>query len=179
MNIGFDLDKIFINYPPLIPSWIIDKLYKEKSNGILKYRIPGKIEQRIRQLSHTPFLRLPITQNVNYLKSLHLKNGNKLYLISSRFSFLKKQTEDLVKRNGFDKIFTVLSFNYEDKQPHLFKNKLIKQHNINIYVDDDLALLKYLSKNNPKTHFFWLNNTTQGKISTNLFAITKLSDMLE
>ena len=30
MNIGFDLDKVFIDTPPFIPKTVIEKLYKKK-----------------------------------------------------------------------------------------------------------------------------------------------------
>ncbi|MEN9407220.1 MAG: hypothetical protein RLZZ455_436, partial [Candidatus Parcubacteria bacterium] len=57
MNIGFDLDKVLVNYPPLIPDGLIDRLYKKKIKGELVYRFPSKPEQRIRKISHLSFLR--------------------------------------------------------------------------------------------------------------------------
>ena len=177
MNIGFDLDKIFIDFPPLVPSKIIDLFYKSKTNHELKYRIPGKAEQILRIFSHYPLLRPPITKNIDYVKSLALANKNKYYLISSRFSFLKKKTEDLVKRYSLNKMFNAMYFNYENKQPHEFKNEIIKKLNLDIYVDDDLQLLEYLVKNNYKTKFFWLNKKVSKSLKENLFAIKSISEM--
>ncbi len=178
MNIGFDLDKVFIDYPPFIPSWIIDKLYKKKDNGILLYRIPGKFEQYIRILSHHPLLRPYITPNVSFVRKLSQKDHTKLFLISSRFSFLKGRTTDVVKKAHLDKIFDKLYFNYHDEQPHEFKNEIIKKEHIQKYVDDDLSLLKFLSKNNPQTNFYWLNPQSTDTITKNLFGITHISQML-
>jgi len=177
MNIGFDLDKIFINYPPFVPSRIIDLFYKGKPNGSLKYRIPSRIEQIIRIFSHYPFFRPPIIGNMNYIKSLALANKNKYYLISSRFSFLEKKTENLVKRYNLDKLFNAMYFNYKNEQPHLFKNDIIEKLQLDMYVDDDLQLLEYLVEKNSKTKFFWLNKNLNKKLSNNLFAITHLSKM--
>lgn len=177
MNIGFDLDKIFINFPPFIPDKIIELLYKEKSAGPLKYRIPGKVEQIIRIFSHHPLFRPPISENIDYVKNLTSVNVHKYYLISSRFSFLKKRTSDLIKRFKLDKIFNAMYFNYSNSQPHQFKDDVIKRLNLDMYVDDDLPLLKYLIDKNPKTKFFWLNNEISKILGRNLIAIKNISEM--
>ena len=177
MNVGFDLDKIFINFPPLVPEKVIDWLYKEKPNGELKYRIPSKIEQIIRVSSHHPLFRFPIIKNIDYVKSLSSRNNNKYYLISSRFSFLEKRTTDLIKRYKLDKIFNAMYFNYSNNQPHQFKNGIIKKLDLDIYVDDDLELLKYLTDKNPKIKFFWLNKKVSKPLRKNLFAIKNISEM--
>lgn len=177
MTIGFDLDKIFVNYPPFVPTKIIDWLYKGKPNGTLKYRIPSRLEQIIRILSHYPFFRPPITKNMNYVKNLALANINKYYLISSRFSFLEKKTTGLIKRYSLDKIFNAMYFNYENRQPHEFKNEIVKKLDLDMYVDDDLQLLEYLVDKNPKTKFFWLNNKVSKPLGKNLYAIKNISEM--
>ncbi|MBI2039966.1 hypothetical protein HYT18_02750 [Candidatus Microgenomates bacterium] len=178
MNIGFDLDKIFIDYPPFIPGALIDYLYKDKSNGILRYRLPSKGEQLIRLLTHISFLRPPIMTNMAMIQREESKNGNKFYLISSRFSFLKQQTEKIIEKYGFDKIFDDMFFNFADQQPHLFKSEVVRQLKLDRYIDDDLPLLLFLSKQNKKVVFYWLNNKEKKKIKDNLFAITQLSDIL-
>lgn len=177
MNIGFDLDKIFINFPPLVPSKIIDLFYKGKPNGSLKYRIPSRLEQIVRIFSHYPFFRPPITENMEYVKNLALANKNKYYLISSRFSFLEKKTSALIKSYNLDKIFNAMYFNYENNQPHEFKDEVIKKLNLDMYVDDDLQLLEYLTHNNPKIKFFWLNKKISKPLQKNLFAIKNISEM--
>lgn len=179
MNIGFDLDKIFINFPPLVPERIIEWIYKGKPNGSLKYRIPGRAEQIIRIFSHYPLFRPPIAKNMNYVKNLALANTNKYYLISSRFSFLEKRTAAIIKRYKFDKIFNAMYFNYANNQPHNFKDEIIKKLNLDMYVDDDLQLLEYLVDKNPKTKFFWLNNKVSKQMRQNLFAIKTISEMFK
>ncbi len=177
MNIGFDLDKIFINYPPFMPDIIIDKLYKKKDNGILIYRIPNKPEQFIRKMSHFTWLRPPIKKNVNFLKSIS-KKKNKLYLISSRFGFLEKQTQKITKKHGLDEIFDEMFFNFKNDQPHLFKNAVIKKLKLDMYIDDDLSLLKHVANENKKTKFFWLTNSKENKSKTkNIITISDLSQI--
>lgn len=155
MTIGFDLDRIFINTPPLIPGKVISKFYKKKDNGELVYRIPSRPEQIFRRVTHFPLFRPPIEENLAVLHKL-AKKQNKLYLISSRYKFLEDVTEQLVKKYQLDTIFDKLYFNYENKQPHEFKNEVLKKLKLDMYIDDDLSLLQYVAKDNPKTKFYWL-----------------------
>lgn len=155
MLIGFDLDKIFIDTPPLVPAGVIQKLYRKKANGTLLYRIPSKPEQLFRRLTHISVLRPPIKHNLALLQKIASRNHT-LFLISSRYSFLKKPTAAIVKKYHLDKLFKTLYFNDLNEQPHKFKNTKLKQLNLDIYIDDDLSLLQYVAKHNPKTTFYWL-----------------------
>jgi hypothetical protein len=177
MNIGFDLDNVFISLPPFVPSKIIDFFYKGKVNHELRYRIPSRFEQIVRVISHHPIFRPSINQNLDYLRDLSKTKNNKYYLVSSRFSFLKNRTNDLIKHHQLDKIFTAMYFNYFNDQPHEFKNKMIKKLNLDIFVDDDLQLLEYLADKNPKTKFFWLNRELSKPMNKNLFAINQISEI--
>lgn len=179
MKIGFDFDKIFIDYPPFLPDVWFDKLYKKRDDGILLYRIPTYPEQILRKLLHLPYLRPPIVENLVFLKSIP-KKKNKLYLISSRYKFLQPETTRLVKKYKLDKIFDTLYFNFENKQPHLFKDTIITKLHLDLYVDDDLSLIKYIAKHNPKTTFFWLNHHTKTQpLAKNIVEIKQLSEMLK
>src|SRR3989344_7477005 len=91
LGIGIDFDRIFVNYPPFVPGPIIERFYK-KRNHKLSYRIPGKAEQKLRILLHTPLLRQPIKNNIDELEKIHNEEDCDTYLISSRFSFLKGKT---------------------------------------------------------------------------------------
>lgn len=179
MNIGFDFDKIFIDYPPLFPSGLIDRLYKQRDNGILLYRIPNYPEQIFRKATHLPFMRPIIKENFTFLKSI-TKKTNKLYLISSRYKFLEKETNRLIKKYELDKIFDSMYFNYENKQPHIFKDEVMKYLDLDKYIDDDLSLLKHVAKNNKKTKFYWLNNNSNDRnLPENIVKIEKLEEILK
>lgn len=164
-KIGFDFDRVLVNYPPLIPEIVIDKLYKNglipnkkcQNNENLKYRFPGNFERKVRILSHAPFLRMPIKKNLKSLMRIAETNDVDLYLISSRYSFLKQRTNALVEKHKISRYFKKLCFNFEDKQPHIFKNEVIKKEAIEKFIDDDLDLLLYLEKQNPNIKFYWLS----------------------
>jgi len=178
MKIGFDLDKIFINTPPFVPNAIINKFYKKRDNGILLYRIPAHPEQLLRKATHVPLLRQPVLENLEFIKKLAKDKKHQLYLISSRFKFLEPETQQLVKRYALNTIFDKLYFNYENKQPHEFKNEVLKKLNLDIFVDDDLSLVRYVAKDNPKTKFFWFDQHAKpAKIDNNITAIAHLKEI--
>lgn len=177
MRIGFDLDRIFISTPPGVPDVIIERLYRKKTNGTLAYRMPSEKEQMVRIFSHKPLFRPAIKKNIAFLKMIANKE-DELFIISSRFGFLKPATELIIKQHHLHKFFSELHFNYENRQPHIFKHEVIKNLQLDKYVDDDLYLLKYIASRNNKTKLFWFNAKHNKKISNNITAITHLEDML-
>lgn len=182
--IGFDLDNVFLSYPPLVPKEIIDFLYKrsfsfnkqDKNSNTLSYRFPGKFEQKIRIFSHLPIFRHPIKENIETLANIYKKNYS-LYLVSSRFSFLKIKTENILNRYQLSKYFTKTCFNFDDLQPHIFKDKIIKKLSIEKFIDDDLDLLTYLAPRNPKINFFWISKKgTRKMLAKNIVHIYDLKE---
>lgn len=176
VKIGFDFDKVFVDYPPFIPERLINKLYKKNSTD-LSYRIPGKIEQKIREFSHLPLFRPPIKGNVKALGIIANNANLEIYLISSRFNFLEKRTEDWLSKYKIRSYFKKLYFNFNNEQPHIFKNKLINQLGIKIYVDDDLDILKYLLKKNPSLNLYWITKNQKIKLPKNIHAIKTLKEL--
>lgn len=175
LKIAFDLDGVFINHPPLVPKSVIERLYKRKGNG-LSYRFPGKLEQKIRILSHMPILRPPIRNNLN---SLRKANMNNLFLVSSRFFFLKERTFEWNKKNNIFSCFKKVYFNDEDKQPHLFKDEVIKNERIEKFIDDDLDLLLYLSGKNPTVEFYWVGPSETETLTPNITEIRDLKEFFD
>lgn len=177
--IGFDFDKVFVNYPPLIPDWFIDWLYKKKSKS-LRYRFPNSFEQKIRIFSHYPIFRHPLWNNIQVLRSLKNSRLYEMYLVSGRLGFLDKRTEAWIKKFSFNTYFNHMYFNFENKQSHIFKDMMIKKLNISHFIDDDLDLLLFLAKNNPKVTFFWMNSNKFSKRFIpfeNIHKITSLAEL--
>src|SRR5207237_443106 len=96
---------------------------------------------------------------------------------SSRFKFLEKRTSELINRHGLDKVFDEMYFNFENSQPHIFKNDILKKLNLDIYIDDDLSLIKHVAKENHKTKFFWLSTVKKEDLPSNISAVSKLADV--
>lgn len=178
INVAFDLDGIFVSLPPFVPIAIINLFYKKRDNG-LSYRLPGKIERQIRIFSHAPIFRPPIKDNIVTLAKIFNEDKFLIYLISSRFSFLRNRTEEWNRNHKISEYFEKMYFNFDDEQPHLFKNKIIKKEKINIFIDDDLDLLLYLAAKNPNVNFYWLSgSSTRKNLPRNITHIKTLSEFL-
>jgi uncharacterized HAD superfamily protein len=147
LKIGFDLDGVIIDKPPIIPKFIIEGLVRGKRNKGISYRYPKyKIERWVRWLSHHPLLRPPIKENLIRIEELYKADRFKLYIVSSRYSFLEQRTEEWFNYYKLKKLFKEIHINKSDLQPHEFKEKMIKKLKLNVFIDDDLPLLEYLKK---------------------------------
>ncbi len=176
IKIGFDFDRVFVDYPPIIPDALIEYLYKRK-NGHIHYRIPGAIEKKIRIISHHPILRKPINVNIEVVKKLSKNKKVDMYIVSSRFSFLKSRTEEWNKKNKLSEIFKDTFFNYNDLQPHIFKENIIKKERIDKFIDDDFDLLLYLAPRNPNVEFYLIGSVGKNKkLPKNICEIRDLRD---
>ncbi|PIT89260.1 MAG: hypothetical protein COU27_01255, partial [Candidatus Levybacteria bacterium CG10_big_fil_rev_8_21_14_0_10_36_7] len=76
MKIGFDFDKVIVDYPPIVPASFINFCYRygvvplgRNSTGF-SYRIPGALEQKLRLLTHFQLLRPPIKKNIDVIKKI-------------------------------------------------------------------------------------------------------------
>jgi hypothetical protein len=121
--------------------------------------------------------RPPIKKNLTFLQTF-AKSDNQLVLISSRYGFLRRTTNALVKKYKLDKLFKELYFNFDNKQPHLFKSEIINRLKLDAYIDDDLHLLKYVAARNNQVKLYWLNAKLNKKIGPNITAITDIRDLL-
>lgn len=145
IKIAFDLDGVIIDKPPLIPKKLIEWLFRGNWEGELHYRFPeSKFEQRIRKLSHFYLFRPPIKKNIEFIKELAKNKSYKLYIISGRYSFIKAETENWLKKRKIAEMFDRVYLNLNDEQPHLFKERILAELMVDIFIDDDELLTDYL-----------------------------------
>lgn len=178
MKIGFDLDRIFIDFPPFVPPQIINWLYKDHCQKELSYSIPkSPISKVIRRASHISPLRPPIKENIKTLLQILLKPDLKLYLISSRYQFLENLTYKLLHKYDLMTPFAKIFLNTSNEQPHLFKEKILKKLKLDLFIDDDLDLLRYLQTKNLKTKLLWYNPSCKNCETHGIDSINNLSEV--
>jgi uncharacterized HAD superfamily protein len=147
IKIGIDLDGVIIGKPPFVPKPVLEYLYRGKTKNGLSYRYPSTtFEKWIRWLSHHPLLRPPIQKNLDLIRKISKKKNVELYAISSRYSFLNGRTKQWFNWYGVDGSFVKTCLNLKDLQPHVFKEKELKKHKVEIYFEDDLFLINYLKR---------------------------------
>lgn len=158
--IGIDIDGIFVDKPPLVPARVINYLYRKTNSKSLEYKIPvNYFDKKLRIISHSKMFRPIIKNNLNWLKENTHNPDINIYIVSGRYSFLERKTKKLLRNNGVDLTDEKIKLNNKNIQPHIFKNQIIKSLKIDLMIDDDIFMLKYLSTLNPNTTFVWFANS--------------------
>ncbi len=179
-KIGLDLDGIIIDLPPFAPKKLIDWLYEDRKSTSLRYRIPSLFEQKIRQLSHLPFIRPPLQQNCDSLLKAHQSGKYEFYLITGRFGFLNNLTHAWLKYNHVEHLFTKTYINMDNQQPHFFKEKILKKITINSYLEDDFKCLMYLAPRFKNIHFYFYDRTGNTQLDKdNVTAVSSLDTVFK
>lgn len=154
IRIGFDLDGVIVGKPPLVPKGLIEFLTKKPTNAFLHFRFPKScLEQHVRKFSHFYLFRPPLRQNIDFIKKLNSKKYE-LYVISGRYSFLTFETDLWLKKRGLENLFKAVFINLGNEQPHLFKERIIKELNLDYFFEDDPDTVAYLGKKISRTKTF-------------------------
>lgn len=150
LRIGFDLDGVLVDKPPLIPRWFLGWLFKGSCRRLNYHCPPPGWNRKLRIWSHQPWLRPPLKVNIAYVQKLAKQQNTKLFLISSRYSFLAKPTNKLLTRRGLGEVFDRVILNRKNEPPHLFKRRALEKLALNYYFEDDPEMVGYLQKNLPR-----------------------------
>jgi len=172
LKIGFDLDGVILYNPVRIFRVFITDFYKRIKNKILgkkdqpKFYIPKtNFEKFIWFILHkTSFMINPGYEKIQQLSKI--KNVN-LYLITGRYSFLKKDLNSWLKKIKAKQVFKNCYYNQKDEQPYIFKLKMIKKLNLDFYIEDNWDIVKELIKQK-KTKILWMTNLLDRKINYHL-----------
>ena len=167
LKVGFDLDGVIL-YNPIRFVRPIAKLLKPLKSFILKqkeeffYYPESKVEQFLFRLLHkTSFMADPALKDIELLvKSKKIK----AYIITGRYSFLKKDYKVWLKKINADSIFEKCYQNKDDLQPNEFKEKMIKKLNLDIYIEDNLDIVQKLN-HHTNAKIFWITNILDKYIS--------------
>ncbi|KUK82644.1 MAG: hypothetical protein XD98_0542 [Microgenomates bacterium 39_6] len=158
IKIGFDLDGVIVGRPPLVPKRFLERLFRGGKEGLV-YRFPdNKINRFLRKLSHHYFFRPPIKDNLTFLKKLAQDPDVEVYLISGRYGFLKKETQEWLDRWGVNNGLAGIFLNEENLPPHIFKEKILKKLDLDVYLEDDEQIVSFLKEKIPQTKFYWVDD---------------------
>jgi len=165
LKIGFDLDGVILYNPVRIFRKIITDFLKPLRKKIIHKSVNQKEIFYIPKTTIIKFIWILLHKtsfmiNPGYkdLKRLAKNKKIKLYLITGRYSFLKKDLYRWLKRINSKKVFNEVFFNKKDNQPHFFKKKMIEKLKLDYYVEDNWDIVNYLNNKKNKTKILWLTN---------------------
>ena len=113
----------------------------------------------IRKITHFYLFRPPIKQNIEFIKEIAKNSKYEIYAVSGRYLFLKRETEKWFEKRKIKNLFKKVYLNVENEQPHLFKEKKLKEIGAQIFIDDDEILAGYLADRSKNIKIFCLSNS--------------------
>lgn len=155
--VGLDFDGV-VAYNPARIFRLPIALVKKHLLGIkgTSFYVPhGKLAQAIWTLMFSSSV-VP-AKGVGLLRKLVDSGTIEAHLVTGRFSFMEGQLERWLRGWRMDKIFASITTNSRDEQPHLFKEQVIKRRRFDYYIEDNLDIVRYLTKKT-KTKIFWIFN---------------------
>jgi len=162
LSVGFDLDGVLLYNPARIVRPLIAFLKKNfLKRNINKFYYPkNKIEQFIWNILHKSSI-WP-APGIDQLLDLAKSRKIKVYIISARYEFLKKDFEFWVKKIDPDHLFTDYFYNDKNEQPLLYKEKMVKELGLDIFVEDNWDIVAHLGDKlkvrSEKFKVFWIYN---------------------
>jgi hypothetical protein len=157
LRIGFDLDGVIL-YNPVrifrpIAGFISPLIYPKKKS---RFYVPhSKVEELFWKLLHkTSFIP---SSGILHIKELVKKGHIEAYIITGRYKILESDFLSWMKKIEADSFLKAFYLNEKNKQPHLYKEDMIKKLNLDIYVEDNWGIVKHISKNS-NTKILWIYN---------------------
>ncbi len=164
LKVGFDLDGVLLYNPARLARLPITlfkhAFFKKRAK---KFIIPNHpISKFIWSLAH--WTSLFVSPGFDQIEKMVKQGKIDAYIISGRYSFLENDFQRWANRLNKAGIFTEMHFNKNDEQPHLFKEKLIKKLDLDVFIEDNWDIVSYLAKRG-RTKIFWVYNIFDRNIS--------------
>lgn len=163
LKIGFDLDGVILYNPTRIARPIIYffKKYLLKKDTSKFYYPKNKFEQLIWLLLHKSSL-FP-QPGIDRIKKLIKEKKINAYVISARYDCLKEDFYYWKNKIDPKRIFSGWYYNEKNEQPDVFKSKMIKKLNLDVFVEDNWDIVKKLKARSSRvktkeTKIFWIYN---------------------
>jgi len=156
-KVGLDFDGV-VAYNPfrVIRAPITGFKRKILKKRGLKFFIPHNRWQQFlwRVLHESSIVPAP---GLQLLREMVKERKIEAHLVTARFNFLNQNLERWLGKFRVRDLFTTVSVNNKNQQPHLFKQEIIKKYKFDYYIEDNLDVVEYLEKNN-RVKICWIYN---------------------
>lgn len=96
-------------------------------------------------------------KGTSLLRQLSGQKKIEAHLVTGRFSFMHEYLAQWLTRRNLRGVFTTVSLNRRDEQPHLFKERVIRAKKFDYFIEDNLDIVRYLD-GRTKTNIIWIYN---------------------
>jgi hypothetical protein len=172
LKVGFDLDGVLLYNPARIVRPLISTLKKKQvciHRQELEFYVPQKRWEEIMwELFHKSSIFLaPGFKLIGRLKQQNIITP---YLITGRFGHLQADFQKWKAKMGADELFVQAVMNKDDQQPHLFKQRMINQFELDVFIEDNWDIVHYLDQTfnggnkQKQKSIYWISNFVDRKI---------------
>jgi hypothetical protein len=157
LRVGVDFDGV-VAYNPLRLARSTIKYFKKEVLGVHKltfFRPKNNFEKLLWIVLHESSV-LP-ADGIELLKKMSKNRNMEFFLITGRYGVLKNSLMKWLKRHQLTEVFKSIYVNENEEQPHLFKKRILEELQIDCYIEDNLDIVEFLTKNS-KCDIFWVYN---------------------
>jgi hypothetical protein len=87
-----------------------------------------------------------------------IQNGDiEAHLVSARYGYLHHGLEHWLKWQKLNRLFTTVNANAYDEQPYLYKERMIRELNLDYFIEDNLNIVQYLEPKS-RAKVLWIYN---------------------
>lgn len=157
LKVGFDLDGVLLYNPFRIvrgPTVLFKHIFlrrREKKFTIPKSR-PAKFLWRLLHLSS-----FMIADGLGDIEKLVRSGKIEAHIVTARFDFLEDDFKRKLAEINRNAIFASAHFNKRNEQPHLFKERMIQELRLDVFIDDNWNIVRHLSSKTTK-QIYWIYN---------------------
>lgn len=157
LKIGLDFDGV-IAYNPFrvirAPIALFKQYILQKKS--LNFFYPqNKLQKTLFIILHKSSI-LPAA-GVTKLRELKKTRNCEIHLVTARYSFLDRELYTWLEKHSLLDIFDSININIKDEQPHLFKERLLRELELDYFIEDNLDIVRHL-KNTVTTKVYWVYN---------------------
>jgi hypothetical protein len=164
LRVGFDLDGVLLYNPLRIVRPIAATIKRSLKKDEAHFLIPkSPLVRSLWRLAHRlSFFTPPGFEQIRVLTDTGLIEP---YLITARYSFLSRDVDRFVEKHQLAQYFHKIITNKYDEQPHLYKERTIRENNIAIFVEDNWNIVQHLHRTLPYVETLWMYNMLDRSIS--------------
>ena len=171
LKVAFDLDGVLLDNPTRSGRGLISftkKAHLLSRKQLEFYHPHSPLTEGLWRVLHWTSFRVDraFPQLVKLVKEQRLE----AYIVSGRFACLNANTQHWLKKMQAQQVFKGVYINDQDQQPHLFKEKMIKQLQVDYFVEDNWDIARHLAsqlKAGPQ-RILWVSNLLDRQRSFNL-----------
>ena len=163
IKVAFDMDGVLLYNPSRIFRTLISK--SKKANLFPRKELEFYHPQNKFEKWFWLFLHKSSFKIANGFKKLEkmVKAGDlEIYIVSGRFSCLQNDSKKWLKKLNKKNMFKGIYFNDCDQDPHVFKEKMLKELQVDYFVEDNWDVVNYLHHKlelkNQKPEIWWVTN---------------------